>query len=63
MIKELDNFIIESDIKLDYFDEVVNHIIENEKRILDFFKLDKLPNKAPFLVFFSVFCYFLGVFY
>lgn len=57
MIKELDNFIIESDIKLDYFDKVVNHIIENEKRILDFFKLDKLPNKAPFwcfLVFFAI---------
>lgn len=50
MIKELDNFIIESDIKLDYFDEVVNHIIQNEKRILDFFKLEKLPKKVKIMI-------------
>ena len=37
MKKELENFIIESDIQLDYFEEVVEHIAENEKRILDFF--------------------------
>lgn len=45
MKKELENFIIESDIQLEYFEEVVSHIIENERRILDFFKLEKLPNK------------------
>ena len=32
---ELDNFIIESDIELDYFDDIVRHIVENEKRIFD----------------------------
>ena len=37
MKKELENFIIESDIQLDYFEEVVKHIIENERRILNFF--------------------------
>ena len=37
MKKELENFIIESDIQLDYFEEVVENIAENEKRILDFF--------------------------
>jgi hypothetical protein len=31
MKKELENFIIESDIQLDYFEEVVEHIAENEK--------------------------------
>lgn len=46
MKKELDNFIIESDLELDYFEEVVNHIIQNERRILEFFKLEKLPNKV-----------------
>ena len=50
MKKELNNFVIESDIKLDYFDEVVNYIIENEKIILDFFKLDRLPNKVNILI-------------
>ena len=50
MRKELDNFIIESDIELDYFDDVVNHIIQNEKRILNFFKLDKLPNKVKIMI-------------
>ena len=47
---ELDNFIIESDIELDYFDEVVSHVIENEKRILDFFELEKLPQKCKILI-------------
>lgn len=50
MKKELDNFIIESDIDLDYFDEIVDYIIENEKRLLDFFKLDKLPHKVNILI-------------
>ena len=47
---ELDNFIIESDIELDYFNDVVNHIIENEKRILNFFKLEKLPSKVKIYI-------------
>jgi len=46
MIKEIDNFIIESDININYFDDIVNYIKENEKRILSFFELDKLPNKV-----------------
>ena len=50
MRKELENFIIESDVQLDYFDDVVNYIIENERRILDFFKLEKLPNKVKILI-------------
>ena len=50
MRRELDNFIIESDIELDYFDDIVRHIVENEKRIFDFFKLDKLPNKVRILI-------------
>ena len=50
MKKELENFIIESDIQLDYFEEVVEHIAENEKRILDFFKLERLPNKIKILI-------------
>ena len=37
MKKELENFIIESDIQLYYFEEVVKHIVENERRILKFF--------------------------
>ena len=47
---ELDNFIIESDVELDYFDEVVDYIKENAKRILDFFNLDKLPDKVSILI-------------
>ena len=35
MKKELENFIIESDIQLDYFEEVVKHIVENKRRILN----------------------------
>lgn len=50
MKKELDNFVIESDIQLEYFDEVISYIIENERRILDFFKLKKLPNKVKILI-------------
>ena len=50
MRAELDNFIVESDIELDYFNDIVNHIIQNEKRILSFFKLEKLPNKVKILI-------------
>ena len=50
MKKELENFIIESDVQLDYFDEVVKYITKNEKRILDFFKLDRLPHKVNILI-------------
>lgn len=49
MRKELENFIIESDIYIDYFDEIINHIVENEKRILSFFKLEKLPEKVKIM--------------
>ncbi|MBR2603590.1 MAG: hypothetical protein IKE10_00990 [Bacilli bacterium] len=45
MRRELNNFIIESDIKIDYFDDIVNHVLENEKRIFEFFELDNLPDK------------------
>ena len=50
MKKELENFIIESDVQLDYFDNVVDYIAKNERRILDFFKLEKLPNKVKILI-------------
>ena len=42
---ELDSYIIESDIKLEYFNEIVSYINSNEKRLLEFFKIDKIPNK------------------
>ena len=32
MKKELENFIIESDIQLDYFNDVVDFIAKNERR-------------------------------
>ena len=35
MKKELENFIIESDSQLDYFEEFVKHIVENKRRILN----------------------------
>ena len=50
MKKELENFIIESDVQLDYFNDIVMAIIENERRILEFFKLEKLPNKVKILI-------------
>lgn len=50
MRRELENFIVESDIELDYFDEVIDYIVENERRILDFFKLEKLPNKVRIMI-------------
>lgn len=46
MEKELENFIVKSDEELDYFDDIIEHITENEKRILNFFKLEKLPQKV-----------------
>ena len=50
MKKELENFIVESEIELSYFDEVVDYIVVNEKRVLDFFKLEKLPHKVNILI-------------
>lgn len=50
MKRELENFIIESDIQLNYFDNIVDYIAKNERRILDFFKLEKLPNKVKILI-------------
>ncbi len=50
MKRELENFVIESDIRLNYFNDIINCIIENEKRILDFFKLEKLPKKVNILI-------------
>ncbi len=50
MKRELENFIIESDIQLNYFDDVVDYIAKNERKILDFFKLEKLPNKVKILI-------------
>lgn len=47
---ELNNFVVESDQELDYFNEIVNQINENEKRILSFFELEKLPNKVTILI-------------
>ena len=50
MIKELDNFIIESTNTIDYFDDIVSSIIDNEKEILNFFKLDRLENKCHIII-------------
>ena len=47
---ELNNFVIESNKKLDYFSDIVNYITENEKRILDFFELEKLPQKVKIFI-------------
>ena len=46
MRQELDNFIIESDINIPYFEEVVNHILINEKKLLEFFNLEHFNNKV-----------------
>ena len=35
MHKELDNVIVESNISIDYFDEIINYIKSNEKEILN----------------------------
>ena len=45
MYRELDNFVVTSEIKLDYFADIVNYLKENERPILDFFGLSKLPKK------------------
>ena len=45
MRKELDNFIIQSNCEIDYFDDIVNCIQNEEKEILNFFNLKKLTNK------------------
>ena len=37
MHKELGNVIVESNISIDYFDEIINYIKSNEKEILNFF--------------------------
>lgn len=50
MKRELENFIIESDVQLNYFDDVVDYIANNERRILDFLKLGKLPNRVKILI-------------
>lgn len=45
MKKELNNFIIESNVQIDYFDEIIDFILKNEKDILLFFKIRNVPNK------------------
>lgn len=50
MKKELDNFIIESDMNLDYFNEIIDYILENEKDILNFFSLKELPEKCNIII-------------
>ena len=45
MHKELDNVIVESNISIDYFDEIINYIKSNEKEILNFFGLSDLKEK------------------
>ena len=45
MYKELDNVIVESNINITYFDEIINYIKSNEKEILDFFGLSSLKEK------------------
>ena len=45
MHKELDNVIVESNISIDYFDEIINYIKSNEKEILNFFSLSDLKEK------------------
>lgn len=44
--KELDNFIIESFVDIDYYDELIDYIIANEKNIFDFFGLNNLQEKC-----------------
>lgn len=45
MYQELNNFVVTSEIKLEYFADIVNHLKENERPILDFFGLSKLSKK------------------
>lgn len=44
--RELDNFIIESFVDIDYYDEMVDYIVVNGKRIFDFFGLHNLQEKC-----------------
>ncbi len=46
MRQELDNFIIDSDTNIPYFNEIVNHIINNESMLLTFFNLKGFSNKV-----------------
>lgn len=46
MRQELDNFIIESDINLPYFEEIVNHILIHEKDLFEFFNINGFENKV-----------------
>ena len=46
MRQELDNFIINSDTNIPYFNEIVNHIINNESMLLTFFNLKGFSNKV-----------------
>ena len=45
MYQELDNFVITSEIKLDYFNDIVKYLNENAQTILDFFVLSNFPKK------------------
>ena len=46
MKRELNNFIIEGINNIDYFDDIVNYITENEKEIFSFFRINKLSKKC-----------------
>lgn len=50
MKKILNNFTIESATIISYFDDIVNFVLKNEKDILDFFKLEKLPQKFNIII-------------
>ena len=50
MKKILNNFTIESATTISYFDDIVNFVLKNEKDILDFFKLKKLPQKFNIII-------------
>ena len=46
MRRELNNFIIESDTEVNYFDDIVDHIIINESSLFDFFNLKGFSSKV-----------------
>ena len=46
MRQELDNFIINSDTNIPYFNEIVNYIINNESMLLIFFNIKGFSNKV-----------------
>ena len=50
MRKETKNFIIESDENYEYFDEVIDHILANEERLMNFFEISSLPQKITILI-------------